>query len=103
MQQTKAKQSNTFEFGDKVIISNMFFRNHGMRIQDVGKGTVKEIVPMWESKIPAVKVVFHFNPAFFQMANNGYIKVNTFKNENGFMALVRIHPMYLEKVNGKSK
>ena len=104
MEETKQRQrkrnekSNQLKVGDRVIIANRFYHNHGMKIVNSGIGTVREIVPAWESKLPAVKVVFSFNPAFFQYSNNGYMKISTFKDANGFMMLVRIHPVYLEKV-----
>ena len=91
-------RSNLFHSGDSVIVSRMFFRNHGLKYQELGKGIIKEIVPIWESTLPAVKVIFDFSPMFLQLANNGYLKVNTMKQDGKFIALVRIHPVYLEKI-----
>ncbi len=99
MQSLKTKQKSKVEFnvGDKVQIGNMFFRNHGLKIQDM-KGTIKYIVPAWDSPIPTVKVIFDFDPSFFQMASNGYVKVETKKEDNKFVMMVTIKIMYLEKV-----
>jgi len=98
MQRLKQKpKSNTFEPGDKVKINAMFYRNHGLKIMEI-EGTVKEVVPIWESKVPAVRVAFIYNPIFNQWSNNGYMKYNVTKENGDFVALVRIHPMYLEKV-----
>lgn len=99
MQSLKVRKpkSNQFETGDKVIVSRMFFRNHGLKIIEL-TGTVKGIVPTWESKIPAVRVAFKYHPVFNQYQSNGYIKYNVCKEGGEFMALVRIHPCYLEKV-----
>jgi len=91
------KKSNTFEFGDKVKINSMFFRNHGQRIIDI-EGIVKEIVPTWESPLPAVKIMITFNPVVLQFSQSGYLKYTTIKENDGFKMLVRIHPMYLDKV-----
>lgn len=98
MQRIKQKpKSNEFETGDKVRINAMFFRNHGLKIMEI-IGEVKGTVPMWESKIPAIRVAFPYNPTFNQWSNNGYVKYNLLKGDDGFLALMRIHPMYLEKV-----
>jgi hypothetical protein len=97
MKQSLKVRSDSFTTGDEVIINQMFFRNHGLKFQEF-KGMVKGIVPTWESKLPAVRVSFKFNPAFFQFQNNGYMKFNTAKENGDFVMLVRIHPMYLEKV-----
>lgn len=96
-QKIKGRKSDTFDVGDEVRISNMFYRNHGVKIMEL-MGTVKGIVPKWESKLPAVRVAFKYNPAFMQFSNNGYIKYNVAKENGEFVMLVRIHPMYLEKI-----
>lgn len=90
-------KSKILQVGDEVTISGMFFRNHGLKFQDIGKGVIKEIVPSWESKIPAVKAVFKFSPVILTCANSSGLKVTTFKDAEGFKMLVRIHPVYLEK------
>jgi len=98
MQTLRSKSKvNSFENGNKVKINPMFFRNHGLKII-VMEGIVKGVVPSWESKIPAVRVAFKYNPIFNQFQNNGYMKYNVLKEGGEFIALVRIHPMYLEKV-----
>ena len=95
---TKVKsKSDVFEIGNKVKINNMFFRNHGLKIMDI-VGIVNGIVPTWESKLPAVRVSFKHQPIFNQFQSNGYMKYNVSKVDGVFVALVRIHPMYLEKV-----
>lgn len=90
-------KSNQFVTGDEVIINHMFFRNHGLKFQAF-TGTVKGIVPVWESKIPAIRVSFKYSPVFNQYQSNGYLKYNVSKDNGEFVMLVRIHPMYLERV-----
>jgi hypothetical protein len=98
MNHLKSKvKKDDFKTDDKVKVNNMFFRNHGMKSMEL-IGTVRGIVPTWESKLPAIRVAFKFNPVFHQFSNNGYLKFNVAKENGQFVMLVRIHPMYIEKV-----
>lgn len=98
MQRIKQKsKSNEFSVGDKVRINNMFFRNHGMKIQDI-EGTVKYVVPSWDIPQPSVKIVIDFNPSFFQMVNNGYVKMEVRKEDGKIAMMITIKTIYLEKI-----
>src|SRR5688572_6119399 len=85
----KAK-SNQIAIGDRVIIANRFFTNHGMKRSLVGTGTVLSI------SIPYIRVQFVTHHIFVYCKANGFIK-SLVMPEKG-VSVVEINSVYLEKV-----
>ncbi len=97
MQIVRKVKSKEFQAGDKVRINNMFYRNHGLKIMNM-QGIFKGEVPSWESKTPLVRIALKYNPIVNQWQSNGLLKYNVSKEDGEFIMLVRLHPMYVEKV-----
>jgi hypothetical protein len=86
---SKAK-SNQLQIGDKVIIANRFFLNHGMKRHLVGEGKVLYVSLFF------IRVEFKYHSTFAYCKTNGFIKGLAMPVKD--IAVIDIHPVYLEKV-----
>lgn len=97
----KAKPKNSIMVGDSVIIANRFFNNHGMTIKSVGTG---HVINIEHTPTEFMEIDFRFHPILLACARNGYIfSCRQFKENDIFVARIKIHPVYIDKIKEKRK
>lgn len=91
------REGDRLAIGDKVIVANRFFDNHGIARVDLGVGQVvsSDVSP------DKVQIVLPFNPVMLQYSINGYLKMGAFVHGPVMSVRIFIHLAYVEKFTQK--
>lgn len=86
-----------FRIGANVALSVRFFRNHRLKYEDLGTGTVEGKKLPTAVDMPVIYVKFPYHKSFYGIPELQRMIVNSETNEGRVYVLIAIHPVYLEK------
>lgn len=93
------QETNKIKAGDSVIIASRFFVNHGLPIKDMGIGYIVSI------EAPYFWIMFISNSVrdnlFQKYIELGYLSEIDIKNDVRDYSYIKIHSVYIEKINVK--
>jgi hypothetical protein len=95
------KKEVVLQINDSVKIADRYFHNHGVKVIDLGTGTIQGILEVTEHFQPRLLIRFAYAKEFATVKLLRDLLVTNGRSEHKSV-LVAIHPLYVERIVKKN-
>lgn len=93
---------DNWKVNETITISKRWFDNHGVKVIDLGAGTIQGAFEPTKENLPFLLVRFNYHPSFATVKQLHNLLVTDGAGDHKTV-LISLHPIYAERVKSNGK